>query len=544
VNVIQSGARDILSAAKDLCPLLLASAVLAACDPCAGTPSCRSGAHVSYTVHVVERATGRSVAGTVVTFVRTSGVELVTDTVRSVSDASGFLQLAADAHSDGDVVGNLHVTPVGRPSYDVSGITLHTTTVSGDGGDLGRIVIDPYILFMAEVQNRLVNSSAGIPNATVTFTRTGGLQIDPPTIHVITDSYGRFLLAPAVSQGGTLEGVLTIDAPGFPRSYQIPTRIDTRYQDVAIRDVTVVKLGAALLWAGEVYRRGTNQHVSGIRVDFQRSSGIAVDPTQFTTATNEFGLFAIQPTPLGEGALVGTVTVHPPAPWATITAPNVRVYTVADDIVRLAGRWGYGAQAYGAIELRYRTTGLPVDSGAAVIFRRTAGVRTQPDSQTNYVNQFGFFGVQLPGDTLGDVVGDFEVRLGEPYGTDIIRGLHLPSLEDDIQHVYGTYLVGRWFPQIAQLIDSETLKPIPGARVSFTRVTGVQIAPDPYVVTPNPDGYFGIRPQPLSDGDVVGTLTFLLPPPYTTVTVQGIHLSSSMDDTLRFIGAFSFARPK
>jgi hypothetical protein len=527
-------------------PLLAAVgfAAVAGCDPCAGTSSCRTSDRVSYTGHIVERATERSVAGTVVTFTRTSGVELLSNAMSAVSGADGFFQLAADAKSSGSVTGTLHVAPAGRPSYDETGITLRTTTVGGDGGDLGRIVIDPYITFIAVVRNRLVKSSAGLANATVTFVRTGGIQISPATISTSTDPNGLFLLAPAAAQGGTLEGVLTISAPGLPRSFQIPVRIDTRYQDVDPHDVTVVNVGAALLWVGEVHRRATNLVLPGIQVDFQRTGGIAIDPPQFTSTTNESGLVALQPTPLAEGELIGTVTIHPPGHAAPVVIPDVHIHTAADDSVRLAGLWGYGAQLFGALELRYRTTGLPVDSGAVVIFRRTAGVATQPDSQASKVNQFGFMGVQLPSDTIGDIVGDVEARLGEPYGTEVIRGLHLPSLEDDIQHFYGTKLIGRWFPQIAQLIDGDTQQPIPGARVTFTRVDGVPTSPDPYVTTPNPDGYFGIRPQPLADGDVVGNLTFELPPPYTTVTVRGIHLHSSMDDTLRFIGAFSFARPK
>ena len=523
---------------------LSAAAILSACDPCAGTATCRTGAQISYTGHVVEHATERPAAGTVVTFTRTGGVELASNTIQAVSGSDGFFLLTGTARSSGDVVGTLHVAPAGRPSYDESNITLHTTNVAGDGGDLGRIVTDPYVSWIAEVRSRLGNSTAGVANATVVFKRTGGIQANPQVINTTTDPYGRFILTPTVAQGGTIEAVLTITAPGFPRSYDIPVRIDTRYQDGPTRDVAVLHLGAVLLWSGEIYRRLTNEHMAGIQVDFLRTGGIAVDPAQFTSITDKNGLFVIEPTPLAEGELIGTITIHPPAPYGLVTVSNVRIHTVADDTVRLAGRWSYGAQTYGSIEFRYRTTGALVDSGVPVVFRRTSGVATHPDSMAGYVNQFGSSLVQLPSDGAGDVIGDFQVTLGAQYGTEIIRAQHLPSLEDDIEHFYGTHLVGRWFPQVAQLIDSGTHQPIPGARVRFTRVTGILTAPDPYEVAPNADGYFGIRPQPLADGEVVGNLTFELPPPYTSTTVAGIHLRSSMDDTLRFIGAFSFAPAK
>lgn len=530
-----------LHARLALVVLLLAAG---ACDPCAGTASCRTGARISYTGHIVERTTARSVPGTDVTFTRTSGIELSDEPIHAVSDADGFFRLRAGVTSSGDVIGTLHVAPPNRPAYDVAGITMHTTEVAGDGGDLGRIVSDPFIMFVAEVHNRVPGHDAIVPYASVTFRRTGGIAIDPAVIQLTADANGRFFLAPIAAQAGAVAGIITINGPGFPNSYDIPVQIGTQYQDVVTRDVNVLRIGTTLLWAGEVFRRGTNGHTAGIQVDFQRTAGIDVVPAQFTTTTNDIGLFPIQPAPIGEGELVGTVTIHSPAPFAPVIVPNVRVHTVADDSVRLAGRWGYGSQVFGAIELIYRTTMSRVDSGATVIFRRTGGVQTLSDSAVTRVNQFGAAGLQLASNAAGDAVGDFEVQLGEPYGTEIIRGVHVASAEDDIQRFYGTHAVGRWFPQVAQVVDSVTRQAIPGTIVRFTREDGIGTTPDPYIVTPNADGYFALRPQPLSDGEVVGTITFQLPAPYASVNIRGVHLRTSMDDTLRFIGTFAFLRPR
>lgn len=529
------------SASLVLSALLVA---LVGCEPCAGTSICGQGVHVSYTGHIVERATQQSVAGARVTFTRTGGIALVSSAINAYTDSHGFFRLAAEASTEGAVIGTLRVAPPGRPSYDVRGLSLQTTTISGDGGNLGRLVADPYIMFIAELRSRLLGAGSGLARASVTFRRTGGIRISQEVIATAADAYGRFYLDPQALEPGTLEGIVTVSAPGFPRSYDIPVQIETRYQDVIVRDVAVLNVGGGLLWAGEVYHRGSNRHVAGIPVDFQRTSGLAVTPERFSTTTNDIGLFAIQPTPLGEGEMVGTVTVHPPTPWAPIVVPNVRVYTFDSDIVRLATRIPYGAQAFGAIELRYRTTMTPVTAGAAVVFRRTGGVPAQPDSSADIVNSFGFAPVLLGTEANGDVIGDIEVQLGEPYGTQIIRGVRVKSSEDDIQRFLGTYPVGRWFPQVAHLADSATGRAIPGARVVFTREDGVPFTPNPYIVIPNADGYFGIRPQPLADGDVVGTLTFELPAPYPSASVRGIHLQTSTNDTLRFIGTWLFAKPK
>lgn len=525
------------------CIPALGIALLAACDPCAGTSGCRDGDHISYVGHIVEHASGRSVGGVPVTFIRTSGVSIAIDTLRAISDGAGFFHLETTTSASGDVIGTIHVAPPGRDAYDMAGVVMHTTRVGGDGGDLGRLVVDPYIQYIAELRNRRKNDGVVMDGAVVSFKRTGGIPVVPDSIQMVSDTAGRFLLAPTAVHPGVMTGYVNVAAPGERVSYNIPLTIETRYFDTPNRQVDVLNIGFALVWAGEIHRRASNAHQANIQVDVRRTGGVLVDPAQFTTQTNDIGLFPIQPLPANSGDAFFELTIHPPSPFSPFVISNVRVFTTADDTVRLAGAWGWGAQAFGAIELRYRTTMTSVAPGAQVIFRRTSGIAVRPDTFVDAVNQFGFAKVQLPADASGDVVGDFEIRLGEPYGTEFIRGVHLPSAEEDTQRFYGTHLVGRWFPQVGQVLDSASQRPIPGARVTFTRVDGVQFAPNPYVVTPNADGYFALRPQPLADGDVVGNITFDLPAPYSQVVIRGIHLHTSMDDTLRLVGSWLVAKP-
>jgi hypothetical protein len=513
-----------------------------ACDPCAGTASCRSNVdRIAYTGHVVEHSSGRSVAGVQVTFVRSSGPGLGNDTLRATTGTDGFFMLSADAKSAGKIVGTLHVEPPGRPGYDVAGIELNTTRTAGDGGDLGRFVSDPYVVFVGQIRDRLTGDEFAGGYAAVGFQRTGGVAIEPDTIATQADLYGRFFLAPKVEGPGVVEGRLTVRIEGRGH-FVMPLRIETRYRDEAPRDVSIVNWGSALLWVGEVYRRGTNEHIAGIPVDFERTAGINVSPAQFRTTTNEIGYFPIQPSPEGEGELIGTATIHPPG-YAPISVPNVRVRTMSDDTVRLAGRFGYGAQAFGLAELRYRTTQSRVAPGAGFTFERVAGVQTLAPVFAGAIKDPGFAVVQLGTTTTGTVTTRVEVKLGEPYGTDTVT-IQVPSAEDDSLRFLGTYIVGRWFPYIAQVLDSATHQPIPGATAKFTRTSGVDITPNPYTVTPGTDGIFPLRPQPLADGEVIGDLTLQLPAPYpSTVTIPGLRLRSSKNDTLNFIGLF-FVAPK
>ena len=511
-----------------------------ACDPCAGTSSCRTSARVALSGHIVEHATGHPVSGAEFTFVRTSGVDLVQDTVHGVSDADGFFTIAASAKGSGDVAGTLHVTPPGRPAYDIAGVQARTTTVAGDGTDIGRIVSDPYILYIADIRDRVKGTGAGA-NASVTFTRTGGVEISPSVIKTNADASGQFYLAPAVTQPGTVFGDLTISAKGYPHPFTVSLAIPTEYHAGPTHLVHVANIGSALLWVGQIYRRGSNEPVAGVPVDFVRTGGIQITPDHFSTVTGTFGLFPIRPTPLAEGELIGDITVHPPK-LPPFTVHGVRVRTEGDDSVRLAGKWGYGSQAYGLMELRYRTTNTIVANGTSGVFRRTGGLPMFPDTASYVVKELGFAALQTMTDTDGTVLADVEVRLGEPYGTEIIHNVPIKSAAADTEFFIGTYIVGRWFPQVGQLVDSVNHKPIPGAKVMLTHVSGVQFTPDPFITTPDSNGYFQLRPQPLADGDAVADMTFVFPAPYAPVTVKGIHLRTSMDDTVRFAGAW-FIQP-
>jgi hypothetical protein len=515
--------------------LALASIAVAACDPCAGTSACRTSDRVSYIGHTVERTTGKSVNGTEVMFVRTSGIELANDTIRAVSAGDGFFALGADARSAGLVTGTLHVSPPGRMAYDIPGIKMQTSRTAGDGGDLGRIVVDPYVMFIGQLRNRRTGADTAAL-AMVSFQRTGGIPIEPDRIETQADEHGRFFLAPVAKEPGTVTGLLLVRADGNLQVDTIPLSIETRFIDEAVHDVAVVNMGHALLWVGELYRRGTNEHQAGIQVDFKRTGGINADPAQFTTYTNDIGYFPIQPRPLGDGELVGSITVHPPV-GSPFTVPNIRIGTTPGDTVRFLGRFGYGPHAYGLLELRYRTTQSAVAPGTVVTFRRISGVETSSPTYTDVVREHGFSSVDLGTNVVGTVLADVEVKLGEPWGTDTLRNVPIRSTESDTLPFVGTYIAGRWFPVIAQVLDSATHKPIAGATVTFTRIDGIDIKPNPYTVTPDAEGLFPLRPQPLTDGEVVGNLTFNLPAPYpSTVTIPGIHIHSSMSDALTFLG--------
>jgi hypothetical protein len=522
---------------------LAAGAVISAegCDPCAGVSNCRPGSHIAISGRLLVRESSKPVAGGRISFIRTSGAKLSSDSISAVSDGDGFFLLSTDAAEDGAVRGRLRVEPPNATTYTVPEVVAQTSRVAGEGTDLGRIVSDPFLNFIGEIQDRLTNKV--IPLSDIVFKRTGGIDIQPSTISVQADRSGRFFLAPKALGVGAVTGNVIVSAPGYPGElFTIPISISTEYRDLSSVGVSVLHLGAALLWSGEVYRRGSNAHIAGIPVDFARTGGIAVTPDHFTVSTNDIGLFPIQPIPSTEGELIGDVTIHSPPPFSPAVIRGVRVTTQQDDSVRSAGRWGFGSQAFGSIEFWYRTTMVPATAGPTVVFHRTSGVATDVDTYSDKINNFGRSGLQLATHDTGSLVGDFEVQLGEPYGTELIKGIRAASREDDAQRFYGVFLVGRWFPQVAQVVDDQTGKPIPGTRISFARTSGVNVTPTPFVVNANSDGYFGIRPQPLADGVAIGDVT-VSAPTYRDTVITGVRLQSSQDDTSRFIGTWRLRKP-
>lgn len=513
------------------------------CSPCAGTSECRTDARVAYTGRMIERSTERGVGGVQLTFVRTGGVELAQDSITTTSDGDGFFTFAVDADAEGEVVGTLSVTPAApRQPYTVSGIRLRTTTVHGDGGELGRLVIDPYVALVGELRDRRTGAIMDLSD--VMFIRTGGVATPSDTIRTRADAFGRFLLTAPVSALGPLTGILVVSNGNYPRPFIYPIGIGAQYLDRAEPTTMLFRLGATLASFGEVYRRGNDARTAGLVVEFDRTGGITVQPSHFETRTNEFGRFVLSPAPDSDGEVVGDLTIRVPAPNPPIIVRSLRVRTHDDDSLRFAGRWGYGQQVLGAIEFWNRTTQRAFGAGGVVTYRRTSGIRTDPETFVDPINSFGRSRIQMAALDSGDVVIDIDVRLGEPYGTETIRGVRFTSRNSDEQILLGPRSVGRWFPQFGIVRDRDTDQPITGAQISFRRTAGIAIQPDPFSIAVNADGSFPIRPQPLGDGEVVGDLTISPPAPYRDTVITGLRLQTSMDDTLRFIGVWRLLRPR
>lgn len=205
------------------------SLALAGCDACTGIlGGCRTGEHLAYVGHVVRHTTGSAVPNTRIVFIRTGGVAVTPDSIDTASGSDGFFRIEATAASSGYVVADLRVYPPngwGKP-FAIRNYNLKTTRIDGDGGQFGRIAIDPYIVYVA----RGVDATTGevlTANAPISFKRTGGIAVEPEVFETTADDFGNFVISPLVTEPGFVYGDLTMGIPQRQTSYTVPIVINT-----------------------------------------------------------------------------------------------------------------------------------------------------------------------------------------------------------------------------------------------------------------------------------------------------------------------------
>jgi hypothetical protein len=194
-----------------------AAATLGGCDPCQNLAGCGSGAqHVSETMQVIEHATGRPVGGVRVTLVRTGGVPLERDSVSGVTGRDGMVTLRVGAEEGGTATVAVRVDPPPPwPAYRIADVEVRTYQARGDGGILGRWVVDPYVEYVGEVLD--TRTGSGLGGARVSFRRRSGPAMVPDPVTDVSESgSGRFLWEPRVLEYGAVVGDVRVEHPSLP----------------------------------------------------------------------------------------------------------------------------------------------------------------------------------------------------------------------------------------------------------------------------------------------------------------------------------------
>lgn len=276
-----------------------------------------------------------------VAFIRTGGVELDQDTLRTTTDAEGKFILTMPAGSGGEVAGDLVFTPPAPiPAMRVSAVHLRTTRAAGNLYDLGRWKIDyPYLGYQIFLHYRAIGKPA--VGLEAVFRQTSGIPITPDTLRMVSDARGYLILRPEVSTVGTVTGDLTVNllpprAPLVLHDLKLSTFQEERYDSVIS-----VGIGLRLPYSAIIVSATTGKPVGGAEVEFERTGGVRIYPERFVARSDEYGTVHLDPIPLEAGELQGNFIVRPPAPGEPLVIRDVRLPTVEDDrIYELLGYWG------------------------------------------------------------------------------------------------------------------------------------------------------------------------------------------------------------
>ena len=275
------------------------------------------GKQLTYSGVAVFRGTHLPQPGALVSFTRTGGIYLRTNTVSAVADETGRFVLPLETNEQGDVVsGDLLI----RTPDNQSSTTFHDVRFEPYDGltvrDAGRFVFGEGWAWTLEIwrHDRLVP----VPGVRVVWKRTGGIALAPDSLDLRTDAGGRIDLAGSVRDTGTVVGQLLVVPSDGPTRLIPGIRLRTTNTDTS-RFAGVYGFGPALRYAVEVLRTDGTP-VSGATVEWAQTSGIVATPTAVRAVTDDKGRVALVFIPATDGEVVGTVRITPPAPWAPSTS--------------------------------------------------------------------------------------------------------------------------------------------------------------------------------------------------------------------------------
>lgn len=513
---------------------------LASCDPCSGVSVCNTERYADVTGVIVDRTTGRGMANVRVTIELLAPKPLSGPGVVSAPDTSTSLRPTASMLTDGEgrwrlrlpapldtVRVDVTVAPPALREYHVRELSLRASTGAGDAHELGAWAASPYGRRLATISYR----GAPLAGATVTFRPTRGELAGPSAVKSLTNGVGIFQLLMDGSDAGNVIGELLIQHPSLPKDLRIfGFRVPVEHE-VSIG--APVGLYAAedyfdpsFFYGGQVTFRGNGQNVPGAIVSFVRTGGIDINPRQFQTVSGDEGFFLLEFHPLGDGTVIGDVTITPPDGRPPEKYRDVAFAAYDSTSKRYTGLWGYGYRWAWAIELD-RNDQLIHAPDVRVRFRRTGGLGLVPESIDTRSGPDGRILLQGVVPDSGIVEGELDVFPASGPQR-LITGLRLGSRKASEVQFAGVFGFGpalRYYVQV-QRVDGT---PVAGASVNFAQTSGITVSPTSASGVTDSQGRFAFALIPSTDGRVTGTFRVTPPapwPPGTVFTFPGTNLDT------------------
>jgi hypothetical protein len=477
---------------------------------------------------VIDYATGKPIAGTTVEFTPAAGSVLAAP-LRATTDGLGRFHFGGDVTAAGEVTGTFTVrAPTFAQGYTSPPITLRTSSVLGEGVDLGRILARPYFAFTGHVTLRRTGVGA---SATVRIERMGGVTLSEDPITTTSDEAGYFYVERAASAPAPFIANVSFTEPGQAR----PNTYSNAVLPVIWRDQVpavdrVFSVGFSLAYAVQAVHRGLERNVPGVLVTFTRTGGIGTTPAVRSGITNADGLVSVETSPSGDGVVIGDIVLTPAAPDSPRTVRGARMQTFDTDETRLLASYGIGSAARYAGELFNRGADA-LQPGVAVEFRPTGGVAALGRTDTS--NAVGRFRIAPFSDKSGQIIGDLYVNYRPAREPLVIRGLVLQTFEDDSLRYLQQYRIGSAARYAGELFNRATGALQPGVAVEFRPTGGV--AALGRTDTSNAVGRFRIAPISDQSGQIVGDLYVNYLPPREPEVIRGLVLQTFEDDSLRYL---------
>jgi hypothetical protein len=394
------------------------------------------GTALPYALRIERRGLRTPWGGVSVTFRRTGGVPVATDSLRSVSTADGLVSLRLEPLAAGLVVGDLEIRP---PAPFVPEVVrnLRLTTVDDDVlRSAGAVAAGPWLPYAVRLYRRGTDSAmAGVRGV---FRRRSGVATAADTLASVSTPEGLLSLQLAPLATGEVVGDLELvpPAPLAPLTVR-NLRLEAVLSD-SLRQVANVGLGAQLRYAVRLFERGSLRPLPAeVAVEFLPDSGPL--PSLARGRTGADGVAGITGPATAAGDVVGDLLVR----WNAPRAPErrrLRVRAFEDDSVRFAGSYGVGPSLLYLGLVRDAGTNAVVTGGVAE-FRRTGGIAVREAVFTWAITTDGLFRIAPTPLEDGEVEGTLTLRLPAPYADTTFAGVRLATFTTDDTRPGPTFFV-------------------------------------------------------------------------------------------------------
>jgi hypothetical protein len=500
--------------------------------------------YVAWVASVVTRR-GPGAAWAFAKFRRTGGARLDGgDVLNAELDPNGFFYLEASALDTGTVTGELEFYGANLVrNYRVENVAIPVHVVE-QRARLDRILrIGASLDYALELRRR--GTWAPLAGAEVVFTRRRGLRLERDTVTGTAndEGYVRLSPVPATDSVGEVVGDLLVRGGGL-RTPQVirDVRLQTFDSD-ELRYRGLFGVGYSVQVAGELFHRGDRLPLADAEVRFVRTGGLETGAPSATARSRADGWFGFGLAADGAGEVLGDLIVAQPNGAPSVTFPGVRLRAAADDSVRLAGRWGVGAQFGYAGVLVNRATGSPA-AGWTVTFRRTSGIPLLRDSVTSTVLDWGGFDLHPPTRDSGTVQGTLTARSPSGDRAVPLGSVRLTTWDSDSVQLAGRWAIGPSLLYVGELLRADNGAPVVGARAEFRRTGGVRTVEPVVGETTNAVGRFRMAPTPLDSGEVVGDVYVFPPAPLRDTVFRDVRLRTFESDETRLHTVWRLAVPR